>query len=61
MPDDRKKTGKPDRVNVLEARQLREWAKHWRCTQADIFEAVKAVGDMAKDVEAWLRRNGKMH
>ena len=63
MADDRMQSSgrKPDRVNVTESSDLRHWAKHWRCAQADIFEAVKAVGVMAKDVEAWLRRNGKMH
>ncbi|HKQ28095.1 MAG TPA: DUF3606 domain-containing protein [Burkholderiales bacterium] len=62
MSQDRKKTGRADtdRVDVDQSQELRGWAAHWHCAQSDIFAAVKAVGVLAKDVEAWLRANGKM-
>ena len=61
MSQDRKTTGNPsDRVNVDQSQDLRGWAQHWHCAQSDIFAAVKAVGVMAKDVEAWLRAKGKI-
>lgn len=62
MSDDLSKRGKPDRirVNPKEPYEVRDWAKHWGVTQQDVVDAEKNVGPMANDVEAELRRRGKI-
>ena len=37
--------------------ELSFWAKEFKVSPSRIKEAVKAVGPVAKDVEAWLARN----
>jgi len=60
--DDRKKVGKPDRirVNVSEPYEVRDWCAHWGCTESELRHAVKSVGVMVTDVEAYLRRSGQV-
>lgn len=62
MADDLSKRGKADRirVNVTEHWELRQWCDKFDCTEAELREAVDAVGVLAKDVEAYLEgRTGK--
>jgi hypothetical protein len=58
MADDKSKTGPADRtrVNVNEAYEVEYWSKKFGCTSAELKAAVKAVGVMAKDVEAYLKK-----
>ena len=44
------------RVNVHEAWELEYWTKKFGCTKSQLQAAVKAVGVMAKDVEAYLKK-----
>jgi Protein of unknown function (DUF3606) len=62
MREDRTKTGKPDRhrVNIDEDYERRYWCGKWGCSESGLYAAVSAVGVMAKEVEAWLWRNGKI-
>lgn len=59
MSDDKTNRGPADaaRVNVNEDYEVAYWTKKFGCTAAKLREAVKAVGVMAKDVEAWLKKN----
>jgi hypothetical protein len=58
MPDDLTNRGPRDRerVNVHEPYEVRYWTGKFGCTEAQLKEAVKAVGVMAKDVEAYLKK-----
>lgn len=58
MADDLTKRGPRDRerVNVNEAHEIRYWTGRFSCTEAQLRAAVKAVGVMAKDVEAYLKK-----
>lgn len=58
MTDDTKKRGPADRtrVNVHEDYEVRYWTEKFGCTKAQLAAAVKAVGVMAKDVEAYLKK-----
>jgi hypothetical protein len=57
MADDTTNSGPRDRerINVNEDYELRYWTKHFGVSADDLRAAVKAVGVMAKDVEAHLR------
>ena len=59
MADDKNKTGKPDRdrINVGEAYELRDWAKKFGVSEAELKAAVSKVGPMAKDVAKSLGKN----
>ncbi|MDQ6618507.1 MAG: DUF3606 domain-containing protein [Pseudomonadota bacterium] len=58
MADDKNKRGAADRdrVNVNEDYELRYWTEKFKCTEAQLRAAVKAVGVMAKDVEVFLQK-----
>ena len=58
MADDKSKHGPADRdrVNVNETYEVRHWTEKFGCTEAQLRAAVKAVGVMAKDVEAFLKK-----
>jgi len=63
MADDPTKRGPRDRsrINIHEDYELRYWAEeHFRVSKQDIIDAVTAVGPMVHDVEAELRRSGKI-
>jgi hypothetical protein len=62
MPDDKTKRGKPDRdrVNLGEPYEVRDWCSHWGINEPTLRQAVAAAGVMVRDVEGWLRRNGKI-
>jgi hypothetical protein len=56
MPDDRSKTGAPDRrrINVDEDYELRDWAARFGVTTGQLRDAVAEVGDRAAEVERYL-------
>jgi hypothetical protein len=58
MSDDTTKRGPADaqRVNVHEEHEVRYWTQKYGCTKDELVAAVKAVGVMAKDVEAKLKK-----
>jgi hypothetical protein len=59
MADDLHKRGPQDRsrVNVHEDWEVKHWTAHFECTEAQLKAAVKAVGVMVKDVEAYLKKH----
>lgn len=44
----------PDRIDIDDPKQLAEWARKLDCSQAQLRDAVKAVGDEAGAVEMHL-------
>ena len=56
MPDDLSQRGPADRarINVNELWEVKWWCIHFRCTEAELRAAVKAVGVMAADVRKHL-------
>ena len=59
MADDVKKSGPADatRVNVNETWEVDYWCKEFRCTEAELKEAVDTVGVLAKDVGIFIASN----
>jgi hypothetical protein len=59
MPDDKTKTRPQDaqRVNLQEPYELRAWCRKFGCSEEQLKQAVDAVGVMATDVEAWLKKD----
>ena len=57
MADDPTKRGPQDaaRVNVHEEHEVRYWTQKFGVSKEQLVAAVKAVGPMAKDVEAKLK------
>lgn len=57
MSDDKSKAGGQDRlrINVNEDYELDSWSEKFGCSRDELRAAVKAVGVMAKDVEAYLK------
>jgi hypothetical protein len=57
MSDDKNKAGGQDRdrINTHEDYEVRDWSKKFGVTAEELKAAVKAVGPMAKDVEAHLK------
>lgn len=45
----------PDRIDVAQERELRDWSKKLDATPEQLKEAVQAVGDRATDVEQHLK------
>lgn len=62
MPGDLSKTGDsiPNRVVVGKPNDVRDWARRFAVTEAEILAAVRAVGDEADDVEAYLQKHRKV-
>jgi hypothetical protein len=54
---DKPKTTKPDRerINLLKEDEVRDWCGFLGCTPSRLQAAVKAVGPLALDVEAYLK------
>ena len=44
------------RVMVGEPHDVRYWCDKWRCSEAQLREAVRHVGEMPSNVEAYLRQ-----
>lgn len=59
MSDDKSSVGKNDRmrINVNEDYELHDWSKKFGVTPDELRAAVKAVGPMAADVEAHLKKS----
>ena len=59
MSDDKSKRGGSDRthINVHEDYELRDWSKKFKVTPDELKAAVKAVGTVATDVEAYLKKH----
>jgi len=58
MADDKSKPGGQDRtrINTSEDYEVRDWSKRLGVSPEQLKDAVKAVGPVAKDVEAHLKR-----
>ena len=58
MADDTQQRGGQDRtrIDVNEDYELRDWSQKFGVTPERLKEAVKAVGDQASKVEAYLGR-----
>ena len=58
MADDLKNRGPTDRdrVNVNEEWEMRYWTGKFACTDEELKAAVRAVGPLRDDVEAYLKR-----
>ena len=57
--DNKKITGSPDKdlINLHEAYEVRDWADKFGVTHVQLKAAVNAVGNSAKKVEAYLKKN----
>ena len=57
VADDKSKTGNPDRhrINTSEDYEVRDWAKKFGVDEDMIRTAVVQVGNMASDVERYLK------
>ena len=57
MSDDKKNIGKPDRdrINTSEDYEVQDWSKKFGVSPEELKKAVKQVGSIAKDVEAYLK------
>ena len=44
------------RINLLNEEDVRKWCETFGCTPTELQAAVQAVGPMALDVEAYLKR-----
>ena len=58
MTDNKKNTGKPDRdrISLSEDYEVQDWSKKFGVSAEELKKAVKQVGSMAKDVEAYLKK-----
>jgi uncharacterized membrane protein YebE (DUF533 family) len=58
MPDDKSKPGGQDRtrISLSEDYEVRDWSEKFGVTPAELEAAVKAVGNQAAAVEAYLKR-----
>ena len=57
MSDDKSKTGADRKLISLEqAHELRDWTKSLGCTEQQLRDAVKAVGNSADAVRAYLAK-----
>ncbi len=61
MADNKNTVGKPDRdrISLSEDYEVQDWSKKYGVTPEQLREAVKQVGPMASDVEAYLKKNKK--
>ena len=59
MADNKKDIGNPDksRINVNEQYELNDWSRKFRVTPEQLKKAVKEVGSIASDVEAYLKKS----
>ena len=57
MADDKNKTGQldRDRISLSEDYEVQDWSEKFNVTPTELRDAVKEVGNIAKDVEAFLR------
>ena len=59
MSDNKKNIGNPDRsrINVNESYELNDWSRKFGVTPEQLKKAVKKVGSIASDVEAYLKKS----
>ena len=59
MADDKQHIGKPDRdrISLSEDYEVKYWATKLAVSSAELVDAVKVVGNNAKDVEEYLNKN----
>lgn len=58
MADDKSKTGDDRKlISLKEDYEVRDWTKSLGCTETQLREAVKAVGNSADAVRQWLVRH----
>ena len=57
MSDNKKKTGKPDRIriNTSEPYEMQYWKKELGVSPQQLTGAVRAVGPMVKDVRKYFK------
>jgi hypothetical protein len=57
MSDNKNHVGKADRdrINLSEDYEVNSWSKKFGITKDELKNAVKQVGSMSKDVEAFLK------
>ena len=57
MSDDESKTGQDRKlISLTEDYEVRDWCKSLNCTEQELRAAVKAVGNSAEKVRAFLRK-----
>ena len=61
MADNKKNIGRPDRdrINLNEDYELQNWSKKFGVSSEKLRNAVKQVGNIASDVEAYLNKQNK--
>lgn len=60
MADDPNKRGTSDRnrINIYEEWEVRDWTRHFGCTEEQLKEAVKVAGVMVRNVGDYLKQKG---
>ena len=48
-----------DRISLSEDYEINDWSKKFGVSAEELKRAVKEVGSMAKDVEAYLKKGNK--
>jgi hypothetical protein len=57
MSDDKSKTGADRRfISLEQSHELRDWTQSLGCTEQQLRDAVKAVGNSAEAVRAYLAK-----
>lgn len=60
MSDDQSKRGGPDRINLDQDYERRDWAKRLGVTEDELKDAVRAAGDSPNKVREYLNVKGFM-
>jgi Protein of unknown function (DUF3606) len=58
MSDNKQNVGNPDRqrISMSEDYEVQHWSKKFGVSKEELAKAVKAAGNNAKDVEAFLKK-----
>ncbi|MBI2397123.1 MAG: DUF3606 domain-containing protein [Xanthomonadales bacterium] len=58
MADDPRKTGTPDNdlINLHQSYEVRDWCRSFNCTEQQLRDAVRQVGNSARKVREHLAR-----
>jgi len=57
MEDRSSQDGQERFLRLDDARVVRCWCGFWRCTEAQLRQAVQAVGNSVEAIHAFLKRN----
>ena len=63
MADNVKKTGNLDdiKINIKQEHEVQYWSRKWGISPLQLESAIKGAGsNVAKNVEEYLRQNGKL-